>query len=303
MTLLHLDEEALYNVRAFRNCVDHSSFITKKARNKMKKIMVLVVMALLLVGCSKPTTENKTLTVGMECDYAPFNWTQVESTSTAVLIEGGNAGYCDGYDVAMAQHIAKTLNLELVIKKIAWDGLPIAANNDEIDLIIAGMTDTPERRNGLDFTTPYFTSQMVLIVRKDSDYQTATNIQDFTGTKVVAQHNTFHDTIIDQITGVEHVTPMKTFPLMTMAVTNGDVDAMVSELPVAMAIVNNNPDLMYLEFAPGNGFEVGADATVSIALKKGNAELLTKVQAALDLLSAEDLQQMMADAIARNPQQ
>jgi putative lysine transport system substrate-binding protein len=269
----------------------------------MKRILVTVLVALIMVGCSKPATTVDKLVVGMECDYAPFNWTQVDQTATAVLIDGGSAGYCDGYDVAMAQKIATGLNQELVIKKIAWDGLPIAVNNDEIDLIIAGMTDTPERRNGLDFTTPYFTSQMVLIVRKDSSYVGATSIQDFNGAKVVAQHNTFHDVIIDQIQNVNHVTPMKTFPLMTLAVVNGDVDAMVSELPVAMAIINNNPDLIYIEFTGTNGFEVGADATVSIALKKGNTDLLTKVQAVLDQLTAEQRQQMMADAIARNPEQ
>ena len=54
-------------------------------------------------------------TIGMECAYAPFNWTQLEKTDTAVDI--GSASYADGYDVVMGKYIAEQLGLELVVKR------------------------------------------------------------------------------------------------------------------------------------------------------------------------------------------
>lgn len=277
----------------------------------MKKIIALLLVVLLLTGCGNTatsgdtTTERETLRVGMECDYAPFNWTQ-EATTTVdgkspVEIKGGNAGYCWGYDVLIAQEIADTLDMDLEINKIEWSGLPIAANNNEIDLIIAGMTDNEERRESLDFTTPYYESEMVLIVRKDSEYVNATSIQDFNGATVVAQLNTFHDDLIDQISGVTHATPLDTFPLMTVALQSSVVDAMVSELPVAMAITSSNEDLTYVEFTEGNGFETGADTTVSIAMSKENA-LFDSVQAALDQITAEQRTELMQFALANQPE-
>lgn len=268
----------------------------------MKKLLICLLSLLLITACT-PANNNKTetLTVGMECNYAPFNWTQIEQTDTAVLIDGGQAGYCDGFDVAIARRIATELGKELIIKKIEWDGLPIAVNNDEIDLIIAGMTDTPDRQESLAFTTPYYESQMVLIVRKDSTYASATSISDFAGAKVIAQLNTFHDDIIDQITNVNHGTPLKSFPLLTVAVKDRDADAMVSELPVAISITNSNTDLMYLEFTPANGFDAGEDATVSIAMRKGNPDFLAQVQAALDSITKDERTQMMMAAIAYQP--
>ncbi len=269
----------------------------------MKKILTIALVLLLVVGCGAPAEENdNVVTVGMECNYAPFNWTQLDANDNAVLIDGGQAGYCDGYDIAIAQAIADEMGKELVVKKIEWDGLPIAVNNDEIDMIIAGMTDNEERRVSLDFTTPYYESEMVLIVRSDSAYANATSIQDFSGAKVVAQLNTFHDNIIEQINGVEHGTPLKTFPLLAVAISSGDADAMVSELPVAMSIVKSNPDLTYIEFAPENGFDAGEDATVSVAVKKGNTDFLNEVQTALDTITTDDRTQMMSDALGRQPE-
>ena len=238
-------------------------------------------------------------TIGMECAYAPFNWTQLEKTDTAVDI--GSASYADGYDVVMGKYIAEQLGLELVVKPIAWEGLEPAVNNGEIDAIIAGMTATPERRENVDFTDPYYESKMVVIVRKDSDLTNITSIQDLSGRKVQGQLNTLYDTVIDQIEGVDHVTPLATYPLMVVALQSGEVDALTAELPVAAGVVASNPDLTYVEFAEGSGFE--ADTSVSIAVKKGNTALLDAIQSALASVSEEDRQQWMIDATSRQPAQ
>ena len=84
----------------------------------MKKIIILISLLLVLVGCSSESsneTKEDTFTVGMECNYAPFNWTTLEANDTAVKIS--DVDYCDGYDVVIASKVAKALNKTLVIKR------------------------------------------------------------------------------------------------------------------------------------------------------------------------------------------
>ena len=248
-------------------------------------------------GGSTAPAEKKTFTVGMECNYAPFNWTQVESDEFSVPLE--SAGHAGGYDVMMAKTLADKMGMELVIKKLSWEGLEPAVTSGEIDAIIAGMTATPERKENADFTTPYYESEMVCIVRGDDALANATSLADFTGKNVQGQQNTLYDDIIDQIPSVNHMTPLQSYPLMVVSLQNGEADALTAELPVATGVVTSNPSLSIVRFEAGKGFE--ADTTVSIAVKKGNTELLNSIQAALDTIDTDTRNQWMTDAVSRQP--
>lgn len=274
----------------------------------MKKLVILLVMTLLMTGCStkssneesattQMTVEQGKLIVGMECNYAPFNWTQIDKTEYTVAIS--DVDYTDGYDVQMAKMIADELGLELVIKKLAWEGLVPALNADEIDLVIAGMTETPDRAESADFTSPYYESEMVMIVRADDDLVNATSIQDFSGKIVLGQLNTTYDTIIDQIDGVIHAVPQESYPRMVLSLSEKEVDAITAELPVAVGVVAANPNLAIVTFTEGNGFEV--DTSVSIAVKKGNSELQDAVQTILDTITQDQRNDMMIAATNRQP--
>lgn len=248
-------------------------------------------------GGSTAPAEKKTFTVGMECNYAPFNWTQVESDEFSVPLE--SAGHAGGYDVMMAKTLADKMGMELVIKKLSWEGLEPAVTSGEIDAIIAGMTATPERKENADFTTPYYESEMVCIVRGDDALAGATSLEDFSGKNVLGQQNTLYDDIIDQIPSVNHMTPLQSYPLMVVSLQNGEADALTAELPVATGVVTSNPSLSIVRFEDGKGFE--ADTTVSIAVKKGNTELLNAIQAALDTIDTDTRNQWMTDAVSRQP--
>ncbi len=268
----------------------------------MKRIIVLVLTALLLIGCAEANVEKEQLVVGMECNYAPFNWTQnFESEDSMPLPESGT--FCDGYDVAIAKHIANDLNRELIIKNYAvFTGLLEAAKAGDIDLIIAGMTDTLERRQEVNFSNIYYKSDMVLVIRKDSEYASANSLDDFEGATVSAQIGTIHDQLVDQIPNVNHSLPLESFPSLTTSLNSKAIDAFVSEKPVAMAIVESNDLLTYLEFDEGNGFIVDdEEVTVSIGTAKENQELLDDVNASLAKLSDEDRDEIMLSAIQRQP--
>jgi len=271
----------------------------------MKKLLgLMIIVGLLMSGCSTPVDESNLLVVGMECAYAPFNWTQVEASDTSFLINNEEGtGYCDGYDVQIAKAIADELGKDLLVKKIAWEGLIDGLNNGEIDMIVAGMTDTAERRESVSFSLPYYQSDLVLIVRNDSSYASATSLKDFSESTVVAQKGTFHDTVVDQIPTVNHMTPLGSFALLTNSVINGEADAMVSEYPVALSIVGTNPDLKIIAFEAGNGFETSfEDTTVSVAVRKDDADLLNTINAVLNGLTEETRSEWMKDAIERQPE-
>ena len=83
----------------------------------MKKMLVLAMtMAMVLLAAAGVC---ETLRVGMECNYAPYNWTQSDASENAVAIAAG--GYADGYDVRIAKIIADKLGMDLEIVKTEWD--------------------------------------------------------------------------------------------------------------------------------------------------------------------------------------
>ena len=265
----------------------------------MKKVLAVILAALMLLSCTAALAEG-TFRVGMECNYAPYNWTQAEPSEYAVAIEGGG-GYADGYDVQIAKRIAEGLGKELVIVKTEWDGLVPSLLSGNIDVIIAGMSPTAERMATIDFTDPYYESELVIVVRKDGDYAGATSLADFAGARITGQLNTFHYTVIDQIPDVQKQTAMDTFPTMIVALNAGSIDGYVSERPGAESAVATNPDLTYVEFADGQGFETDpADTSIAIGVAKGS-ELTARINEALATISDEERLQIMEDVLADQP--
>lgn len=270
-----------------------------------KRLFIIICVFLLLSGCSNSGQQlagsnPQVLRVGMECNYAPFNWTTTVPSDTTVPIT--SVDYADGFDVVIASLLAEKMGMEVQIVKLDWDNLIPALQHDQIDAVIAGMTDTPLRRESVDFTTPYYVSEEVIIVRNDSPLVSITSIAELNGYKVQGQMNTIYDEIIDQIDGVIHMPAAETFPASIQALAAGGVDAVTSELPVAIGVVSANPNLTYIQFSAGNGFSGSEqDASVSIAVGKGNTELLNALQQALDTISEAQRQQLMLDATNRQP--
>ena len=266
----------------------------------MNKKLFAIILAVVVFAVFGSVCAKDTFTVGLECNYAPFNWTQTDDSNGAVPISGG-MGYCGGYDVEIAKIIANALDKELVISKIEWDGLILAVNSGKIDAVIAGMSPTEERKASVDFSDPYYESDLVIVVKADSQYADAKTLADFSGAKITAQLNTFHDTVVEQIPGVKHMTAMETFPAMIVALNSGKIDGYVSERPGAVSAQESNPGLTFVEFSEGDGFEASPeDVAISVAMKKGT-DMMADVNKALAELSKETRQEMMDTAVANQP--
>ena len=271
----------------------------------MKKIFVVfaVLFALGLSACSQASyevREGNTLTVGLEAAYAPYNWTIQQQNEFTVPLNGQSGAYVDGYDVVVARHIADELGLELVIKAIEWDGLIPALQAGQIDVIIAGMSPTAERKETVNFSTEYYRANQVMVVRTNSTYADATAIADFSGSRVIAQLGTLQDDLIDQIPNVVHGTPLDSYNAITQAVRSGEADAFIAELPVAVSITQSNSDLTYVEFEGTNGFTVSEeDVTTAVAVRKRDNALLEAIDSVLVELSSETKDAWMLAALSR----
>ncbi|MDF2870735.1 MAG: transporter substrate-binding protein [Anaerocolumna sp.] len=249
-------------------------------------------------GGSDAASGEEVFRVGMECAYAPFNWTQLDSSNAAVAIDGASE-YAGGYDVEIAKKIADGLGKKLVIVKTEWEGLLPALTSGKIDAIIAGMSPIAERKEAIDFTENYYKSNLVMVVKKGSAYENATSIKDFKGAKVTAQLSTFHYNVIDQIEGVKKETAMDSFPSMRVALESGIIDGYVSERPEGVSASSANENFVMVEFT--DGFVTSDDDTaIAVGVKKGS-ELTAKINEILSGISEEDRTSIMDNAIKNQP--
>ena len=278
----------------------------------MKKflcILMALVLALPMFGCAgseeenvvKSGVEDGVLTIAMECAYAPYNWTTTTATDTTVPIANNSGAYADGYDVQIAKLIAAELGVELEIKAIEWDGLIPALEAGEIDMIIAGMSPTEERKLSISFSDTYFDSNLVMVVKKDGAYANADSIQDFSGAKITGQLNTFHYGVIDQINGVNKQTALQDFSALIQSLDSGAIDGYVCEKPGAISAVAANDSFTYVEFTEGNGFTCDpAESSISVGVRQ-ESTLLDAINTAIAALSTADKEAMMDAAIERQP--
>ncbi len=275
---------------------------------RLKKLLLLSVCTLitLTTSCSNNATgltKEGVLVVGMECTYTPFNWTETKSTDSNVAISNIRGAYAEGYDVQVAKIIADELDLELQIKALEWGALINNLQSGLIDVIIAGMSPTPERLEAIDFTNEYYESTHVLLLRKTSKYASATSFDDFAGAKVIGQTGTIYASLVSQV--VEHGAiagnNLATVPLIVNAIVNNTVDATILEEPVAMGIVSQYPDLTYIKIVD-NGFIVAdEDKIVSIGVRK-NFELTADINTILDTKLTENIRtKLMEQAIKNAP--
>lgn len=121
------------------------------------------------ISSETPAETTGTLKIGMECAYAPYNWTDVEGNSLGCVPisgEGKENLWANGYDVQIAKYLADRLGLKLEIYAIEWNSLLPALESGAIDAIAAGMSPTAERAEQIDFTDTYYESNLVVIIKK-----------------------------------------------------------------------------------------------------------------------------------------
>lgn len=265
----------------------------------MKKICLsLFTLFLFSLGFVNTVHADEYLRIGMEAAYAPFNWTQDDDKNGAVKIEGTNQ-YANGYDVQIAKQVAKELGKKPLVVKTSWNGLIPALTSGKLDMIIAGMSPTAERKKEIAFSNSYYTSEPVVLVNKDGAYANAKTLKDFKGAKITSQQGVYLYNLISQLTGAKQETAMGDFAQMRQALESGVIDGYISERPEALTAESANSKFKMIQFK--KGFEVNEeDATIAIGMRKNDSRI-TQVNAAIAKISAKDQVALMDKMIQNQP--
>ena len=275
----------------------------------MKKMLAMILatlMILSLAACGsgdKSGVEDGVLTVGMECAYAPYNWTQTDDSNGAVPISNVPGAYANGYDVMTAKKICEANGWELEIKKLDWDSLVPAVQTGEIDCAIAGQSMTADRDKVVDFAGPYIYASIVCLVQKDSALASAAGISELTGTCTSQRGTIWYDTCLPQIPGADVQPAADDAGAMLMAVSSGACDFVCTDMPTAQGAVITYPNLTILDFSnSSDNFEVSEEEiNIGISVQEGNTTLLEAMNKVLDPMTADDFNDLMAQAVAIQP--
>lgn len=232
----------------------------------MKKVLALTLAAVMVfafAACSAPA-EKEVLTMGTNAAFPPYE--MVDENNNII-----------GIDAEIAAAVAEKLGMELEIKDMAFDSLITAVSSGAIDVALAGMTVTEERKEAVNFSDSYATGIQVVIVTEDSAIAT---IDDLEGKKIGVQSGTTGDIYCAGDYGEDAVARYDNGALAVQALLNGQVDCVVIDNEPAKAFVEANEGLKILETEY-------ITEEYAAAIAKENTELLDKFNTALSELKAE----------------
>ena len=217
-------------------------------------------------GCAKEK-EADTLVFGTNAEFPPF-----EFVSSNGLID-----QYDGIDIAVAKKIGDDNGMAVKIENMEFDSLLIALQNGQIDAVIAGMTVTEERKEAVDFSTPYYVAKQVMIVKEGSDIKKAADMAD---KKIVVIQGYTGETCVNDM-GYEYEA-FKKGTEAVMELVNGKCDVVVIDSATAAKYIGDNEGLVIVE-----DDEAFASEEYAIAVAKGNDELLAKINASIEKMIAD----------------
>lgn len=247
--------------------------------------------------------EDGTLTVAMECAYAPYNWTQSDNSNGAVPIKD-SSDYANGYDIMIAKKICEANNWKLEVVRLDWDSLVPAVQTGKVDAVIAGQSMTAKHAEEVDFAGPYFYATIVCLTKKDSKFANAKGISDLSGGTCTSQLETiWYDKCLPQIKNAKIQTASESAPAMLMALETGTVDFVCTDMPTAKAAVIAYPDMKILDFAGSNDdFKVSdEDINIGISVRKGNTVLKDAINKVVQAMSKDEFEKMMDEAAKNQP--
>ena len=207
------------------------------------------------------------LTVGTNAEFPPFEYV-------------GDDGQPDGFDVALIKAIGEKLGVQVEVENMEFDSL-VASIGNKIDVAIAGMTVTEERKNSVDFSDAYYDALQYVIVPEGSEIAT---FDDLAGKTIGVQLGTTGDFIAsDDVDGASVSQYNKAVDAVNDLI-NGRVDCV---------IIDKNPALVFEEKFAGQvkaldgaqfNFEV---ENYAIALPKGDTALAEQINTALQEIKAD----------------
>lgn len=228
----------------------------------MKKFVKSLLMGALVLSLSVSAMAKDKIFVGTNAEFPPFEYL--------------DKGEVTGFDIELVNELGKVMDADVKVLDMSFDGLLPALQMKKVDLVIAGMTATEERKKTVSFTQPYYTASQVIIVKEGNN--SIKSFDDLKGKKVAVMLGFTGDTIVSEIEGV-NVERFNAAYAGIMALQADKVEAVVLDSEPAKNYVKQNPGLILAE----------ADAEqeeYAIALRKNDKALLEKVEKALAEIKA-----------------
>jgi len=222
-------------------------------------ISFVFLMAFVVTGCGR--NENEIIMV-TEAGFAPYEYYE--------------NGEIVGVDIDIANEIANYVGKKLVVRDIDFDSIINELNSGKADFAAAGMSITPERQKEVDFSVEYVVSNQVVIVKKDSNI----NINNIGDKKIAVQLGSVADTYVSKNYKKAEIIQQKKYLSMVEDLKTDKVDLIIMDNLPAQKIILENDNLKILDgylFSDSYG----------IAVKKGNSELLDKINVVLEKLMDE----------------
>ncbi|MCF2638408.1 basic amino acid ABC transporter substrate-binding protein [Fusobacterium varium] len=228
----------------------------------MKKFVKSLLMGALVLSLSVSAMAKDKIFVGTNAEFPPFEYL--------------DKGEVTGFDIELVNELGKVMDADVKVLDMSFDGLLPALQMKKVDLVIAGMTATEERKKTVSFTQPYYTASQVIIVKEGNN--SIKSFDDLKGKKVAVMLGFTGDTIVSEIEGV-NIERFNAAYAGIMALQADKVEAVVLDSEPAKNYVKQNPGLVLAE----------ADAEqeeYAIALRKNDKALLEKVEKALAEIKA-----------------
>lgn len=293
----------------FCNAAGNGDTNKGKAETNMRRMLamalVILMMTALLSGAQAGVpsgVEDGVLTVAMECNYAPYNWSQSDDSNGAVPISGSNE-YANGYDVMMAKKLCEANGWKLEIVRLDWDSLVPAVLSGVVDAVIAGQSMTAARAEMVDFAGPYLYASIVCLARQGTPQAEAKGISELSGYCTSQLGTIWYSVCLPQIPNAEIQPAAESAPAMLMALETGAVDFVCTDIPTAQGALAVYPDMVLLDFSGSeDNFVVSEEEiNIGISVMKGNVVLKDALDAVLSTMTVDDFNAMMAEATAIQP--
>lgn len=248
-------------------------------KNMIKGFLIMLSVGI-LAGCSSGGTsssnsegtgnadfdkimDKKELRVATASGYAPYEFIDLNASSTEVV----------GVDMAFAEKVAEELGVKLVVQDMTFGSILGSLTQGSVDLAIAGMSITEERKQSVDFSEPYLKSEnRVIALSKNVDkFKT---IDDLNDARLGAQQSTTQETIIQEAMTPKQTVTLEKIPDLILELLTENIDGIVIEDTVAQQYLISNPDIEFTDIEIPEEYRYKETA---VAIKKGNQELVDAV--------------------------
>lgn len=201
--------------------------------------------------------ESGKLVVGTASGYPPYEFVDITSADQAVI----------GVDMELAQAIADELGVELEVQDMTFSALLASIPAGTVDMAIAGVSPTDERRETMDFSESYlFADQVVIINKSDADkYKT---FDDLKGATLAAEKSTTQESLVQELLPDNTLVSLDHVPECILELKNDKVDGVVVESIVGEQYILADDTLQFA------GAKFDRQKEAAIVINKGNEDLL-----------------------------